>query len=205
MPDPRERSDAESGADDRPRSVVAGDVQRFAPLIERLSPRLLAWVRLRLGKGARLDAEDVVQEVWCRALVKVGADPAAAAKLSEGWVFQIAKFVLLECLRRSQALKRVQLAEGRSSLVAAFHEYPAELTTMTRRMAREETMRAFLERIEALDPVDQKIYLLCGLEELEHADVAVQLGLERGTVSKRWQRLRAKLAAMGPPPGLLPE
>ena len=49
-----------------------------------------------------------------------------------------------------------------------------------------------------MDPVDQKVYLLCGLEDLPHADVAVQLGMERGTVTKRWQRLRAKLRDLAP-------
>jgi len=193
------------GADSaEPRSVGSSEVKRFAPLIERLSPRLLAWVRLRLGgRGGRLDAEDVVQEVWCRALQKLGGDRATEDKLSEGWVFQIAKFVLLESLRKAQLLDRVQFAEGRSSRVQAIQQFPAELTTMTRRLAREEGMRAFLDRIEALDPVDKKIYLLCGLEALEHQDVAVQLGMERGAVTKRWQRLRQKLSQMRPPPGLL--
>lgn len=164
--------------------------------MQAATPRLLLWARLRLlGRGLRLEPEDLVQEVWCRALAKAtefeGDDSAF-----EAWSIEVAKYILLEQARHARRLGRVQLAEGRSSRVQALGAVPAAITTLTRKVARDDEWRRFLEEVEKLDPDDQRLLLLCGVERLRHADVAVQLGLSRDAVTKRWQRLRDKLSLL---------
>ena len=167
-------------------------------MVEDLSPRLLAWAQIRLrGASAKIDAEDLVQEIWCRVCAKYSAGEGPP-ELQPGWVFQIAKFVLLEAIRKARYVGRVQTPEGRTTVFRAIDRVPAEVSSVAQRANRRETLHRFLDAVGAMDPVDQKIYLLCGLEDLPHGDVAIQLGMERGTVTKRWQRLRAKLRDLAP-------
>lgn len=168
----------------------------LAAHIEAVTPRLLLWARLRLlHRGMRLEPEDLVQEVWCRVLAK--SDGFAGDRSAfEAWAIEIAKYILLEQARRSRRLGRVELADGRSSRMFALGAVAAEITTLTQKVAREDEWRRFLDSVETLDPDDQKLLLLCGLERLRHADVAVQLGLSQEAVTKRWQRLRDRLSQM---------
>ena len=52
------------------RRVQKGDRAAFQRLYDKVAPSLYAWTRLRLqgGPGAGLDPQDVLQEVWLRAL-----------------------------------------------------------------------------------------------------------------------------------------
>jgi RNA polymerase sigma factor (sigma-70 family) len=185
---------------DRPDRLDA-TLATLAPRMEAMSPRLLVWVRLRLGSHVRTEPEDVVQEVWCRVLDRFHAfDPASRS--FEGWVFNIAKFILLETVRRSRIHERVRLTEGRSSMVRILHEVPESITTMTHKVARREGMQEFTHALSQLEPDDQKLYVLCGLENRKHADVAAQLGIGKEAVTKRWQRLRVRLRQLKPPSGL---
>jgi DNA-directed RNA polymerase specialized sigma24 family protein len=57
--------------------------------------------------------------------------------------------------------------------------------------------------VRALPEEDRKLVLLCGLEGLPHKEVAARMELGVEAVTKRWQRLRAKLEAARLPEHLL--
>ena len=71
------------------------------------------------------------------------------------------------------------------------------MTSITSRLARDEAMQSFLERVRELDPVDGMILLHVGFEDFDMAETATRVGLSAESVKKRWQRLRAKLCAGG--------
>lgn len=73
-------------------------------------------------------------------------------------------------------------------------DMPAETTTISRRVARDEAIQRFLERVETLDDSDRKLIILRGLEGLSHSAVANVLALSPEAAAKRWQRLRDSLA-----------
>jgi RNA polymerase sigma factor (sigma-70 family) len=164
--------------------------------IEAVTPRLLLWARLRLWqRNLRLEPEDLVQEVWCRVLDKAPEFSGDRAAF-EAWALEIGKYILLEQARRSRRVGRVQLAEGRSSRMFALGAVADTITTLTRKVARDDEWQRFLAEVEKLDPDDQKLLLLCGVERLRHADVAIQLGLSKEAVTKRWQRLRDRISLL---------
>jgi RNA polymerase sigma-70 factor (ECF subfamily) len=187
-PGPRTAPDPEAGS-----ASAAGGEPRFAQLYEETAPALYAWASLRIRPALRprLDPEDLLQEVWVRALEAEGRRRAAGADFRP-WVFGMAKNVLLEAFRKAEA-PRASGALGTSTRLALIEELPDQATAITRRVARDETLRRFLERARALSDEDRMILLHHGFEGLSHSEVATRLGLSRDTVAKRWQRLRGRL------------
>lgn len=185
------------------RNAQLGDAPSFEALYARLAPALLAWVRLRMlaPLRAHMDEQDVVAEVWLRALKAFSAyDPARGA--FRPWFFQVAKHALLDLLRKSSS-GAVPLATRLDS--APLSEVPDESTTISRRLARDEAMAAFLERLGALPEEDRELLVHCGLEGMAARDAATRLGLTPAAAEQRWLRLRRRIAERGVPAGLLDE
>jgi RNA polymerase sigma factor (sigma-70 family) len=161
----------------------------FAQL-EAIAPRLLGWAHLRLRGRSQADAEDLAQEVLCRAVARI-------ERFREGdlaaWVFRIAHNVLLESLRRSRRNGRTVLSSGDSSSPVRFDERSARITTLTRKVAQRDDVLALLAFAKDLDEQDHKLVLLCGLEGLPTSEAALRIGLGEEATAKRWYRLRGKL------------
>jgi RNA polymerase sigma-70 factor (ECF subfamily) len=174
------------------RSAKSGDLTRFEELYARVAPSLYAWISLRLGPETRgrLDAEEVAQETWCRALELFPGFDAERVNF-RAWLYAVAKNVVFECLRRMRRTDaRPAGAEFASSLLAA---HPDSATHITQRVARDDTIRRFLERVGAMEEGDRQLVLHCGLEGLSYDEAAERIGAKPGAVARRWQRLRAEL------------
>ncbi len=170
----------------------SGAPEAFGEAWARVAPAVCAWAGLRLGPALRrrLEPEDVIQEVCCRAWAAFAAfDPARAAFRS--WVFGIAKNVLKEGLLN---LRRTAGLSG-SARAAALDGAPADATSVSRRVARDEALRAFVLDVERLDQEERRLLLFRGLEGLSHPEVGERLGLSAEAAAKRWQRLREKLSS----------
>ena len=171
----------------------------FAHLYERVAPAVYAWARLRIRpeQRRRLDPEDVVQEVWCRAVTRFDSFDAEQTPF-RAWIFRVAKYVLLEAfrsLRKTSPLGLPQDGDG----VPSPDTFPDDATSLTQRVARNEELRAFLAYVETLDDHERDLVIHCGLEGLGYDEVATRLGLSRDAAKKRWQRLRARLVEHGIP------
>ena len=175
------------------RAARDGDAPRFGALWARVAPALHAWARLRVKPAlrARLDPEDLVQEVCCRAFRDLGRWDEARGPF-RAWVFGIANAVL------RRALEQLALAPSRrpgalDESTAFLARIPEDATTISRRLAQDDGLAHFLERVGELPEEDRRLLLLRGLEGLAHEDIARELGLSLEGAKKRWQRLRARL------------
>jgi RNA polymerase sigma-70 factor (ECF subfamily) len=181
-----------------------GAAERLEELYARLAPALYGWASLRIQDElqTRIDPEDIVQETWFRALrVLDRFDPARAAFRT--WIFGLAKNVLLEALR---AVRRIELAGmDTTTRVFALENVPDSVTSITRRVAREEALQRFLARVRELGEDEQTLTILCGLEGLGCDQAARRLGISHEAAVKRWQRLRSDLATLVPTRELLAE
>lgn len=214
-PDSPRPSDAVAGVraldtNDVVREIRAGDEQRFTELYERVAPALFAWLHLRLGPAARrrLDPEDVVQEIWLRALRAFPAfDPERGP--FRGWIFQITKYELLDTFRdlAASALPTQpgpptaadEPARDAAAPKAApgLSQVPEQVTSFTRRIARDEGLQQLLAQVATLPKDEHALVLHCGLEGRPASEVAVMLGLTHEATRKRWQRLRSTLRSYG--------
>lgn len=181
-----------------------GDRAGFGALYDRVAPALYAWAAVRIGPAARkrLDPEDLLQEVWCRAVQRF-PDFDAERGTFRAWIFGIAHLVLLEGFRRLRTARDRGSDTTDDSLLLAVDDVPDEATSISRRVARDESVRSFLVEVGSLAEDDKVLLLSCGLEGLQHAEAAQVLGISKEAVSKRWQRLRARLKEQGGWEGLL--
>lgn len=164
----------------------------FANEFAAAAPALCAWARLRLAGagGAGFDADDLLQEVGCRAY-------AARATFEPGrgnfrqWLFGFATRVFLEAMRDHQ--RRPGGPKGAFVAPSGSREIAATITTISRQLARGEFLQRFLVQLDELPGEDRELLLYHGLEGLPHAQVATLLGIGEATVRKRWQRLCDRL------------
>ncbi|MCA8976437.1 MAG: RNA polymerase sigma factor [Planctomycetes bacterium] len=158
---------------------------------------LYCWFRSRLGPVALQDfeIEDLMQDVWVRAMSNDGTDGVTNAR---AWLLAIARNVVLEVLRAVGRRQRIAVkADGLGADVAE------EITTMTRRIAREEVRQRFFAELDGLDGDDRNLLVQLGLEGRPVTQVAGRMGLSVDAAHKRWQRLRQRLRTLGAPADLL--
>jgi RNA polymerase sigma-70 factor, ECF subfamily len=175
------------------RRLRQGDTAAFQALYERVAPSLFAWTSMRLSGGAfaGIDSQDVLQEVWLRALQNLDRfDPAQSFR---GWLIGIAKKVVLQShARRPRASFHTDLDGERGEL-----SIPDSVTGASVRLARDESVLGFLRFVEELSEDDRLLVVLCGLEESTCAEAGTRLGISAEAATKRWQALRARLRANG--------
>ena len=166
-------------------SFQRGALEAFVPLYERLAPALFAWASLRAPSG--VDPGDLLGEVWLHAVRNLARyRPERGA--FRAWMFGIAKKVLLRELRSLEHPART--AGGAAD---ALERIPESVTSLGRHLAREDSIRLFLERVGGLGDEERELVVRCGLEGLTCGEAAVRLGLSEEAATKRWQRLRTEL------------
>jgi RNA polymerase sigma-70 factor (ECF subfamily) len=186
------------------REAHGGGTEKLGSLYSRILPSLYAWARLRIRPEYRrvLSAEDLVQEVWLRAAQAFGSFDASRVSF-RAWVFAVAKNVLFEVQRRAYRQTRERTPQGSTSRVRALDAVPEDVTSLTQRVLRDESIRLFLDRVAQLDDDDRKTLLHCGFEELSLREAAERLDITRDAVAKRWQRLRDRMREWKIPEGLV--
>lgn len=190
-------TDGQDSASDASRS------QQFMTLYERHARALFAWANLRIGERlrARLEPDDLVQEVCFRAFLRFSTYDAS--RPFRGWLLGIANNVLREALVN---LNRAPVAQGRliaDSSHLLIREVIDDATSVSRRIARDEGLRTFLERLGKLTDDDRKLLVYRGLEGLSHSRVAELLEISASACEKRWQRLVTQLKTDDLSPDLL--
>jgi RNA polymerase sigma factor (sigma-70 family) len=190
-----------SSGDESSRGDEPGGEASFADLYASVLPSLVAWANLRVPSRLRrfLEPADVVQDVTYRAFSKFDRYDASRAPFRH-WFFGVANNVLRETFAR---LARVTAGAPREpSSSGALAEVPEDVTSISKRAARDEGLKRFVARLETLDDDKRKLLIYRGIEGLGHAEVAELLGTTRDAVEKRWQRLVQELEDLRPPPDL---
>lgn len=175
------------------REARAGSAEAVGRLYERTAPRLLAFIRLRLGRTlrARLESRDILQATLLRSFERLGQleadDPAALM----AWLMRIAENEIRDRAdyfqrQRRDPAREVPLDEAREAAVAAARSVTSRL------VLDEETVR--LERaIEALDDAHREVILLRKFEELSFKEIAMRLGCSEDACRMRLARAMAAL------------
>jgi len=171
-----------------------GDREGFADLYERLAPSLYAWAAIRIHPRhrGRLDPADIVQDVWWRAMDRFSRfDPAQGS--FRGWLFRIATNALTDGFRRLSVRGQLANQNGGIRQQSLPEDLVAHVTSVSRQVARQESVVRLIEAVSALDPDERSMIAYCGLEGLTTAEAAPLLGISAEASTKRWQRLRARL------------
>jgi RNA polymerase sigma factor (sigma-70 family) len=184
------------------RGAQTGDRKQAAALYEQVAPAVFAWSHLRMSPALRrrIDPNDVVQEVWLRALTKLDDfDPHTTP--FRPWILGVARYVLIE-LSRKQMKGQADKESGGQPWDSYLDKQADGGPGVSTFVGRVDFLRYFLEKVERIGEQEKELLILRGLEERPLAEIAEKLGMSTEALGKRWQRLRSRLLKDGPPPEL---
>ena len=189
----------------------AGDEAALAALFASCRPRLRRIVDFRLDERlrARLDPDDVLQETYLAASVRLKHYEGSAYTSPFLWLRAVLTQTLTDLYRRHVGAQMRD--SGREVSLDADPSPQATSTSLAIQLAGTATspgeaaaradMMATLEAaIAQMDAVDQEVLALRHFEELSNAEVAAVLGLQQKAASIRYiraiRRLRVMLSEM---------
>lgn len=177
------------------RRAKAGDGEGLGELVARFTPMLLSQARFRLGsRRSAVEPEDVVQEVWVRALPALPDLGERGGRHTPVMLRFLASMLLniVNELLRSQIRAR-RLGHGATRSVAGPSELPDETLGVVTRVVRSEKRDALADLVDSLDPSERELFVLRGIEGGDNKEVAALLGETPNAVSLRFNRLLKRL------------
>jgi len=157
-----------------------GNEEAFEVIFDRYRPRLLTYLKRMLGKSG-IDAEDVLQDVFCKAYDSLRADRREIAV--KPWLYRVAHNRSIDHLRRPQLDPEQVLATTRG----------LEIDPPTCVEQRDE-LRGLVASIGALPPQQRSALILREMEGLSHKQLAATLGTSVPAIKSLLVRARVGLA-----------
>jgi RNA polymerase sigma-70 factor (ECF subfamily) len=168
------------------RRSVEGDASAYRSLVEPYEDRLRTVARRLVGDAHR--AEDVVQDAMLKAYARLGSFHGRSSFYT--WIYRIMVNAASDLRQKEERRRAVSLDDGPVGRVLAVETPGPE----ARAIAAEH--RAIVRReIEELSPKLKTILKLREIDGLTYEELAVTLGISKGTVESRLFRAREKLAA----------
>jgi RNA polymerase sigma-70 factor (ECF subfamily) len=195
------------------RRATAGDEDAVAELFQLYRPRLRRMVELRMHARvkARLDASDVLQE----ALVDVIRQTPT---LNETKLESMTMFLWMRLVTGSQlkqlhrrhlgtekrdAFRELSLAGNAvpaASSIFIANQLAGQFTSVDRNLRKQDAAAKMESALNDMEEKDREIIAMRHYEELSTEEIAVELGLTRSGVLKRYGRaLRRLTEAIGDP------
>ncbi len=173
----------ESHCDSATKSPVNEPPLSLPDLIASYGDRLLRSAYLMCGHSG--DAQDIVQETFCRALASLPNFRGEAGVYT--WLFAIMRNIYLKQLRRERRFFRFLAHQPR-----VVH---AEADPM-RHCENQSTQTHLLEALQKLSARQREIIVLRFVNEMKIADIARVLSLPEGTVKSRLFKAGNRLQAL---------
>lgn len=166
-------------------AVRSGQSTRFEDLVLAYQNRLFAAMLAVLGN--RQDAEDVTQEAFTKAFLKLNAFQAKSSFFT--WLHRIA-FNLAIDLRRRDARSR---SIGKVSMEIASDELRSAEPSPLDATEQNETQQKIYAALAMLDSERRSVITLRDLQGMDYSEIAQVLEIPIGTVRSRLHRARLEL------------
>ncbi len=178
------------------RRVKSGDKRAYESLIDKLCPRLYAYLFRMLGSHE--DAEDILQEALESAYLHIHQFKGRSQFST--WLYRIAinnacralKKRKLGIFSRRVALKEEHIGEGEGAAAGA--EIASAIPGPSEQAAEDEEKEKVRFCIARLPKKLAEAITLRELEGLTYDEISARLNIARGTVMSRLNRARLKLA-----------
>jgi RNA polymerase sigma-70 factor, ECF subfamily len=173
------------------RQAVVGNPEAQELLFKTYTPRLYRMVFAVLRN--REDAEDAVQDSWCRAYAKLDSFEGRAAFST--WLTRIAINSALMLRRRKSTRAEASLNDILDNQSERFfHGRIAEPPSPEKIYASSELNALIEDQIRELTPRVQLAFRLCKIEEFSIAEAVQTLGVREPALKSRVLRARRKVA-----------
>ncbi len=166
-------------------AVRAGQLHRFEELVSAYQNRLFGAMFVMLGD--RQDAEDVTQEAFTRAFLKLEAFQAKSSFFT--WLHRIAFNLAIDLRRREKRARSI----GRVSMEVASDVLQSSEPSPSAQSEQSETQRKIYEALAKIDPERRSVITLRDLQGMDYAEIAEVLAIPIGTVRSRLHRARIEL------------
>jgi RNA polymerase sigma-70 factor (ECF subfamily) len=140
-------------------------------------------LKLRAGRYLAPDADDIIQETFLRALVKLRANGLRQAESLGAFVFAICKHI---CLERSRPRRLEPLPED-------YSEFLQSPDNQERDLLEAERKRAVLRAMQEMDPKDRDLLVAYFFEEQPKDEICKKLGVSRNYLRVCLHRVKKAL------------
>jgi RNA polymerase sigma-70 factor (ECF subfamily) len=156
------------------------DPQAFVHLYDHYFPRIHAYVRYRVANPE--DAQDVVADVFFRAIRELKRFQWRSRGSFAAWLFRIAHNRIVDHYRASERAALSQAANNALAKLTSDSPSPEEALT------QQETFQQVRDLIITLSPRRQEIITLRFFAGLRNNEIAQVLGLDQRTVAAHLSR-----------------
>jgi len=165
------------------RSTLAGKSEAYGELVQRHQARLFRMVFQLTGD--RQEAEDVSQETFVQAYVKLESFHGASAFFT--WLYRIAFNITVSRSRKKRPTVSVDAAREKGN------EPETDMPHVGNDLEREEDIQRLRTALDQLSEEHRSILLLREIEGFDYETIADMLQVRVGTVRSRLHRARASL------------
>ena len=160
--------------DDLVRDAVAGRPEAVDALYARVAPRVLTYVRMRMGQSlrARMDSRDILQATLLKSFERFGEFQGSGKPALMAWLARIAE---REILDRADYHQRARRSAQREAPLSGEDVLEARVTSVLSRMIRDERAERLEEAMEGLSDAHREIILLRKFQELPFREIAARL------------------------------
>ena len=153
----------------------AGSPDAVNLLYERVAARLLAFIRLRLGRElrSRLESRDILQATLLKSYEKLGEFRGSKARSLMAWLARIAEHQIRDS---ADHIHRQRRDAAREAPLDDSAPVPAITRSALSRVILNEEARRLEEALEALSPDHRDVILMRKFEELPFAEIAQRTG-----------------------------
>jgi RNA polymerase sigma-70 factor (ECF subfamily) len=157
------------------RATSATSSEALDRLYERCAPKLLSYIRLKLGRSLRerLESRDILQATLLKSFAHIGEFKGANGQTFMAWMARIAE---REIVDRADYHQRQRRDAGRESPIDDHHDLRARTRSILSRVILDEQAAALEQALETLGDAHREIILLRKFEDLPFREIAVRLG-----------------------------
>ena len=174
------------------REALAGSDAALDTLYERIGPRLLSFIRLKMGRSlrARLESRDILQAAFLKSFQHLDDFEGQDGRSLLGWMMRIAEREIRDRAdfhhRQQRDAKQEEDLDGHAEALAARSRSALSRLILDERAERVESA------LESLTDTHRQVILLRTYEELSFPEIAKILG--KSEDASRMQYARAMTA-----------
>jgi RNA polymerase sigma-70 factor (ECF subfamily) len=184
--------------------VLRGDTDALSELFAIYRPRLWRMVNFRLDPrlAGRIDADDILQEAWLRAIDRIDSFISDAARSSFIWFRMIVTQTMVDLHRRHvgaqkrSAAKEMSIHGGWSSdstSISLARHLLGHLSSPSNAAIRAELSQQLEAALSTMSDIDREVLAMRHFEELTNGETAQVLEMTEQAASARYVRALARL------------
>jgi len=164
----------------------------------RVGPRLLAFIRLKMGRSlrARMESRDILQATFVKSLRHLDEFDGGESRAFTGWLMRIAENEIRD---RVDFHGRQRRDAQREEDIAGYGEIAARTRSALSRLILDERAERLEAALESLSEAHRDVILLRAFEELSFPEIGRRLGKSEDASRMLYARAMTALTLALPP------